>query len=332
MEKWGNSYLSPIRIPMKNPKKFVINIRVEYEVETHGFIINRRLMVVKYIKTIFIVCLLFILSACESPKVSNPAPTDAEKSVVVDGSRISVNQIHQDIQRIFNNVLYYSMEDLESEYFQHNPSMILGKTLVYDLYFFSDENRIFVVFTNIDHPYSTAEQQYFYAIKTDVTTVGLRNIPMIDEIKVEETEHLTYTNAFLETHSMCLEEIVRPQHEIMSEEWKTNTEESIRIYMDNNNFSSIKDKNLRPGNYHVYVKGFDPADEDSLIVFEHEDGTFYFGRFYFVHNTVPNRPADLNHVSISEDSPQEDAKLLDRIRSCAAISMEYAVSNTEDVN
>ena len=103
--------------------------------------------------------------------------------------------------------------------------------------------------------------------------------------------------------------------------------------MDNNNFSAIKDKNLRPGNYHVYVQGFDPADVDSIIAFEHEDGTIYFGHFYFVHNSVPNRPADLNHVSIPEYSTQEDsAKILEKIRSCAAISMEYAVSDTEGNN
>ncbi len=325
--------ITPIRIPIKNPNIFVKNIRVEYKVEEHGFIINRRLMVVKYIKTIFIVCLLFILSACESPNVSNPAPTDAEKSVVVDGSRIAVNQIHQEIKRIFNNVLYYSIEDLESEYFTVNPSLILNKTLVYDLYFFSDENRICVVFTNIDHPYSTAEQQYYYSFTTDVTTDGLRSVLIVDKIKVQETKRSAFTNAFLETHSLFLEEIVRPQHEIMSEEWKTNTEESIRIYMDNNNFSSIKDKNLRPGNYHVYVQGFDPADEDSTIAFEHEDGTIYFGSFYFVHNIILDRPANLNHVGIPEYSTQEEcAKRLEKIRSCAVISMEYAVSNTEDVN
>lgn len=287
----------------------------------------------KYIKTIFIVCVLFTLFACESAVVSNPAPTEVEKYVMVNGSRISVNQIHQDIQRIFNNLLHYSLEDLESDYFECNPSLILGKTLVYDLYFFSDTNRICVVFTNINHPYSTAEQQYFYVIKTYVTTVGLRNIPMIDKIKVEETKRSAYTNAFLETHSMCLAEIVRPQYEIMSEEWKTITEENIRIYMDNNNFHYIKDENLRPGNYHVYVQGFDPADVDSKIAFEHEDGTIYFGIFYFIHHPVPNRPADLNHVSIPEYSTQEDsAKILEKIRSCAAISMEYVVSDTEGNN
>lgn len=287
-------------------------------------------MTVKYIQTLLIACLLFTLVACNGSTISNPAPADIEKSVVVDSTRISVNQLHHEIKQIFNNVLYYAVEDLESDYFTVNPSLILDKTLVYDLYFFSDANRICVVFTNIDHPYSTAEQQYYYAFTTDVTTAGLRSIRMVDKIKVEETERLTYTNAFLETHSMCLEEILRPKHEIMSKEWKSNAEAAIRRYMDNNDFYATMDENLRPGNYRVYVQGFNPADEDSTIAFEHEDGTIYFGSFYFVHNIVANRPADLNHVGIPEYSTREAcAKRLDKIRSCAVISMEYVVPDPE---
>ena len=81
------------------------------------------------------------------------------------------------------------------------------------------------------------------------------------------------------------------------------------------------------------MQGFDPADVDSKIAFEHEDGTIYFGSFYFVHNIVPDRPADLNHVGIPEYSTREECmKRLDKIRSCAAISMEYVVSDTEGNN
>lgn len=47
----------------------------------------------KYIQTLLIACLLFTLVACNGSTISNPAPTEVEKSVMVDTCKVLIRQM-----------------------------------------------------------------------------------------------------------------------------------------------------------------------------------------------------------------------------------------------
>ena len=106
-----------------------------------------------------------------------------------------------------------------------------------------------------------------------------------------------------------------------------NIKKELQIYMDDNNFDkSDPTLNLAAGNYHVYVQKFFKSDADSTIIFEHENGSVYTGRYNFVHECSGKFPADLNHVELVENPDDELFQLyLDKVRADPAVSMEYSV-------
>lgn len=256
-------------------------------------------------------------------------------SITVGERTYSLNELNEEIEETFNTKLYYHGSCAESLYFTSNASLILGKPVEYDLYYASgniasvDNNPIiYLVITNLEHPLSTEEVPLQYVFGIKVTEQGMQSdFYMQGHIPKEENGgYYKETYKYLGNSSMCITEIVPPSHEVMSDEWKESVKASLRIYMDKNDFSSIKENNLPLGNYCVYIEGFSAADVDSKVIFEHEDGRIYRGEYYFVHHPDGKTAADLNKVELAEYLQESECRdYMKKLRQNAAFSMEYSV-------
>ena len=180
---------------------------------------------------------------------------------------------------------------------------------------------------NMEHPLSTEEEPKImfgvafsdYGMAEEFCTFGATS--------EEEFENIVDSRGtvYLGKHTMCIGEISKPEHEQMSAEWVQAAKSAIRLYMDKNDFHYEAEKNLAPGNYRVYVKGFSKGDTDSRIIFEHENGSLYEGLYYFVHDISQDSVADLNHVALVSEPDEAYMQRLAKVRENAALIMEYSV-------
>lgn len=141
----------------------------------------------KSICCFFVLCFIFFFSGCNQPSdISEPedgapsstitAPnTETTPFVEIDGLKLTLDEIKEQVAKTFNNHLYYHGNDPQSAYLLSNSDLVVGKSIQYDLYVEKDvtngeEKRIdspmvMLVIKNIDHPTSTAEkrQRYHYS-------------------------------------------------------------------------------------------------------------------------------------------------------------------------
>ena len=258
---------------------------------------------------------------------------DEDKYIEVNGKKLTVDEIITQIPTTINNMLYYSGNYSESNNMFFNKDLILNKQLNYKLYGYypiSSPNsnldihlpEVRLVFTDMEHPLSTEDNPKLYYITIKVTENGLQST-FFSGYHISKTET---PGIFLGSYSLCIDEIVAPKHEVMSEEWKTNVEKALRLYMDENDFWAYAEDNLEIGNYKVYIKGFSANDTDTNIIFEHENGNVYEGFYYFVHHVSGERSADLNKVALIEwDNDEGFQAYLERVKQNATFSMEYEV-------
>jgi hypothetical protein len=218
---------------------------------------------------------------------------------------------------------------------------ILNKDIEYDLYLdlydynknhpFNAPKTVYVVISNMQHLLSVEENISSYAVGIYFTEYGLSsnfcygNNHLINEpFEVYDGIPISYSFG---SYIMRIDEIVKPQYEIMDDTWVENIKNEIQIYMDDNDFyQGDHNLNLATGNYHVYVQKFFRSDSDGTIIFEHENGSVYTGWYNYVHECSGNFPANLNHVQLIENPNDELFQLyLDKVRADPAVSMEYSV-------
>jgi hypothetical protein len=262
-----------------------------------------------------------------------------ESSIVINGRMFSIDEINAGIKDTFNCSLYYHGYDSTSPYLFSNIDIVLHQNIEYELYYdpycndgkdpFYRPKKFYIIITNKPHPLSTDENPLAYVFGFDVTEYGLRSDFSSHGHVPRNKPFIAYGKELpnLGSYTMRLDEIEKPQFEVMDTEWIENTKEEIRMYMDWNNFhQGAPEKNLEPGNYHVYVQKFFKSDADSTIIFEHENGNIYTGIYYFVHENTGNHLADLNHVELIEYADDESFKeYLEKVRSDPAVSLQYSV-------
>ena len=258
------------------------------------------------------------LSACKQEELLTDKSTEESEvadeiptSIMVGNREFSVDEINAGIINVFNNELYYHGDHEESEYMYHNKNLVLNQNIEYELYYspFTGDSQdlqlygceILLVMPEIEHPLSQPDDIQIYQFGVGIREEGMGSGFSSGYRTYKDTYKsflLERGYVYLGRHSMCIEEIVPPVYEEKSEEWKNNTEKSIQLYMDENDFYSDENKNLKPGKYKVYVKNFTKVALDSWIIFEHENGDVYYGIYYNIHNQWPNSPANLNHVEL----------------------------------
>ncbi len=280
------------------------------------------------------VYMLILLCGCQD--ISGPIK-DSTDSVTVNGESFSIEEINKGIKETFNTVLYNHGYHDVINYLPLNKNIILKKDVDYELYFESYNDgfeaiafppKIYLVITNIQHPLSSEESPQLYVFGINITEWGLcSDFSYQGHVSQKEMNSFSGRNVVhLGSYTMRIEEIMIPAYETMDDDWKEKVEREIRLYMDENNFYSNKDENLEPGNYHIYVQKFLKSDKDSIIIFEHENGSIYTGFYYFVHEVSGNHPADLNKVSLIESDDEESFKVyIEKVRSDPALNMEYVV-------
>ena len=292
-----------------------------------------------------ILCTLSLTACKQGESMTDISTKESETedeiptSIMVWEREFSVDEINAGIKNNINNNLYYHGDHEDSDLMMHNKNLVLNQNIEYDLFYIpntgEDEfdkiwgGEILFIMPGIEHPLSQPDDVKIYEMGARITEEGIsleylaaRHIS-IDRYKsyFENEEYI-----YLGCHSMCIEEIVPPVYEEKSEEWKDNTEKSIQLYMDENDFYSDDSKNLKQGKYKVYVKNFTKADSDSWILFEHEDGDVYYGIYYYVNIDWPNSPANLNHVELVDESGVEYMKsYFEKVKANAAICVEYEV-------
>lgn len=268
---------------------------------------------------------LLMLNGCNNANSCdvNSAPT--LDSIKVGNQSVTIEEINDGIKTAFNQRLYYNKA--------WGNGQFLNKILTYELFFTPNiqaaaQPQIYMVITNVTHHLSTVQEPLLYTFGINITEHGLQSEFCL-EGHVPETEgHTNWLKegaSYLGSHSIIIDEIVEPKHEVMSDQWKLRAEAAILLYMDGNNFYAEKSKNLQPGKYSVYIQGFSESDVDSIIVFEHEDGRVYMGKYYFVHSITAGQPADLNHVALVENIDTDFMAYLSKIRLNAALIIEATV-------
>jgi len=258
-----------------------------------------------------------------------------ENPFTINGREFSIEEINTGIKDTINNQLYLygRVGGLRNNDIPYD--------IEYELYFdpshygysekypFWEPKTVFLFVTNMPNPIP-ADETSFYLYGIPVTEWGLRSdfcliskytkkIPLYyyDEVELVSLGHYT----------MRIDDIVKPQYVTMDAVWIENTKNEIRMYMDYNDFyKGEPDENLVSGNYRVYVQNFFKSDDDSTIIFEHENGNIYTGWYNHVHGNSGNYPANLRHVELVENPDEESFKsYLDRVREDPALIMEYIV-------
>lgn len=259
------------------------------------------------------------------PSITETIPQSTQIKITAKGREYAIEEIQQGILKAFQTELYYAGNDG----LHLNRDLILGKTLIYDLVFVDDQYLPYVlmIVNNLEHPLSTAEEP-LYRFGIAFSEQGMEEkFYTFGTASEKELNYMTKSRGevYLGSYSLHISEIIKPQHELMSEEWKRQAETAIQQYMDKNDFYSEKEKNLAPGKYHVYIKGFSKGDVDTVIIFEHENGSIYQGHYYFVHDIAEKLSADLNHVELIADPSESYDQWLDKVRESAALHIEYLV-------
>ena len=267
-------------------------------------------------------------TSATTPVTAETIPQSVQIKVTAKGREYAIEEIRQGILKAFHTEFYYAGNDA----LHLNRNLILNKALTYDLVFVEDQflPYVLLIVNNLDHPLST-EEEPLYSFGIAFSEQGMEEKFYTYGTAASNT--LAYMTedrdeVYLGSYSLRVSEIAKPQHEQMSEEWKQRAEAAIQLYMDKNDFYSEKEKNLEPGKYQVYIKGFSKGDVDSIIIFEHENGNVYQGFYYFVHGISEAQPADLNHVELVADPSDSYDQWLEKVREGAALHMEYWVQSS----
>lgn len=282
-----------------------------------------------------------ILCVCQDSEQNKNIESQnlSDKYITINNKVFSIEEINEGIRNTFNNVLYYNGNDDTSNYLTSNKNIILNKEIKYELYFEPNSNdgtnsfvfpqKIYFVITNIQHPLSSAEKSQLYVFGIDITEWGLRSDFSYQGHTPQEEPYSFINNktVHLGSQTLHIDEVQKPEHEEMDDEWKKKAQKAIQLYMDKNDFYADKDDNLEPGKYHVYVQKFSKSDKDSTIIFKNQNGIIYVGYYYFVHDISADNAADLNGVELVENANEKAFQIyLDRVRSNPALEMEYRVS------
>ena len=275
--------------------------------------------------------LLLLMGGCNAVKLpsQNSNETSAHlEGITVNNRTLSIEEINNGIKNVFNTQLYYHPNG--------HLYQFVSNQIEYDLYFSSKQVTslslplIYIFVTNIEHPLSSEQSPRLYRFGVCVNEYGLQSYFYEGGAPVSPQENWGTCppegTMYLGHYSMDLNQNTQPIHEKMTDQWKQRAEAAIRIYMDKNDFSSVDAENLQAGKYNVYIQGFSESDVDSTIIFEHENGQVYLGRYYFVHYIVETAAADLNHVELMENIDTEFMDYLDKLKMNAAFSMEYVVA------
>ncbi|MBR4016486.1 MAG: hypothetical protein IKK11_01560, partial [Oscillospiraceae bacterium] len=314
-------------LPRYTPMVFILVV--------HGSTIHRRS---KMKKTVFVcfLAVLFLMVGCNAgkkPSQGSDETTAHLEKITVNNKVFSINEINNGIRDVFNTQLYYYPDGLLNQF--------AYKQIEYDLYFSSRQVTplsfplVYIFVTNVEHPLSTEQSPRLYRFGVCMTEYGLQSYFYESGAFFISPQEKWGTcppegTKYLGHYSMDLSRITQPIHEEMTDQWKQGVETSVRLYMDNNNFYREDSKNLQEGKYNVYIQGFSQSDVDSTIIFEHENGQVYQGRYYFVHEVAEGKPADLNHVERIEDVDAAYIEYLDKLKKNAAFHMVYDVVGQED--
>lgn len=266
--------------------------------------------------------LMIVMSGCEGNET-----TVIPDAIEVNDQSISVAEVNSGIETVFNNALYY--------YEDGQLSQFLNKKLEYELFFIPSTEtaalpRVYMIVTNVKHPLSTEQTPLLYKFGIQISEYGLLS-DFCEQSYVQQEKDNSASfpeeTIYLGQYSMSINQIEQPVYEEMTDQWKKQAETALRLYMDDNNFDSDTEKNLQAGKYQVYIQGFTKNDVDSTVIFEHEDGQIYVGRYHFVHDISDEVSADLNKVELVEDIGPQFMAYLDKLRLTAALTMEYQVED-----
>ena len=297
------------------------------------------------IKLLLAVIFLSMLCGCSETNDSSQIPhslPESKNSIEVNGRSYTVDEINAGIKEIFNNEMYLN----DSIPWLGN---ILDKNVEYEMYFYPNTTpapdfyesygpnpKIRIVVTNILPSFPEEETQRFCTYefgflgdRLPSRWWGCQRIPYEyarllnwedEQSRNNETEIVP-----LGSYTMCINEIEEPNYQIMSDEWKENAKNSIRLYMDKYEYPEEGYYDLEPGNYYIYVQKFF-WDSDPRIFFEHENGNIYEGTYEWAQDAAETRPACLTHVELSGHADDEDYKIYrEKIKSDSAVSFEYAI-------
>ncbi len=264
--------------------------------------------------------LMIVMSGCEGNET-----TVIPDAIEVNEQSISVAEVNSGIETVFNNALYY--------YEDGQLSQFLNKKLEYELFFIPSTEtaalpRVYMIVTNVKHPLSTEQNPLLYKFGIQISEYGLQS-DFYEQSYAQQENGASFPDGavYLGQYSMSINQIEQPVYEEMTDQWKKQAETALRLYMDDNNFDSDTEKNLQAGKYQVYIQGFTKNDVDSTVIFEHENGQIYVGRYHFVHDISDEVSADLNKVELVEDIDPQFMAYLDKLRLTAALTMEYQVED-----
>lgn len=275
--------------------------------------------------TITIMC----FTGCQSNTLAQPDDTGTYPEFVMIGdTAFSISQLNAGIQDAFHNTIYYHSRWADGRF--------TNCLLEYELYFSRNKDPnsphlVVLLITNVDHPLSRAEEPLQYLFGINITELGMQSdfhiqmhIPAGSNVKDHYYYGFYISETYLGSYSMEINCNEKPIHEEVSEQWKDSAEAAIRLYMEGNDFYSAADGILPQGKYRVYIQGFFPADESADIVFQHEDGRLFIGRYLFVHDINPEERADLNHVApVADVAYYED--YMNKLQATAVLTMDYEI-------
>lgn len=281
-------------------------------------------------RIILLLCLLLLLCSCDNTKneeFSNIATT--EPTIVIEGHEISVVQINNQIQRVFNDMLYYRGDEWTQ---QQN-----GMKITYDLYLIQDPsqpyygdntNMLYLQTIDLQHPSATIDCPLYYAFGIMVTQDGLQS-EFCYEGPIKEGSDYYLSQQLPEPigrYTICIEQVQEPTPYDHSAQWKTQTEQAIQLFMDQNNLYADPEDNLKPGQYMVYIEDFSCNDQHARIFFVHEDQTVYTGDYRFVQHIQENGAANISRITPVEcPMDRTFSEYLTKVKKHAALTIQYSV-------
>lgn len=248
-------------------------------------------------------------SADEEPNKPKEAREEQEAQskplVYVFGRTFTADEINEGVKSTIQCNLYYYGESHDSAW---NTDLFVGREVEYDLFLehsktsASETNRpdsfqgwvnqslidppiVYFVGTNMLHPQSNETDPRLYWYGINLTKWGVQsyiNSGYSCEVGVLSSYHVNKDMIYLGHYKMTIDEITKPIYEEKSEEWKEMVKNAIRRQMDANDLNENAENNLPVGKYHVYTRNTQKSDRDTIIVFEHEDGRYFVGNYYFV--------------------------------------------------
>ena len=238
-------------------------------------------------------------------------------TITVNGKRVFVDDINSVIELTLQNTCYYH-ENWEE-------GRLYDKTLEYRLFYDAQSKNegqpmIYMIITNVEHRLSTEESPLLYIFGIDMTEKGLRSeISVVGQVSsLEDTgEYLQDDAVDLGDFSVDTNGVEVPRHQPRSKKWRSRVEAALQMYMEN------ASGNLQPGSYNIYLQGFIEWDEEANIVFIHEDGQIYAGRYCDVHDIAEGQPANVQGVEPVTDLDADYLSYIEKLKEDAIFTTTY---------